>query len=52
MNRARIFIKEKCMYHLGFYIKIVYHLARYILSFILNLVNKEETVGANLLFID
>ena len=32
MNRARIFIKEKCMYHLGFYIKIVYHLARHILA--------------------
>ena len=32
MNRARIFIKEKCMYHLGFYIKIVYHLARPILA--------------------
>ena len=42
MNRARIFIKEKCMYHLGFNIKNVYYLARPILALIKELVNQEK----------
>ena len=48
MNRARIFIKEKCMYHLGFYIKIVYHLARPILALFIYQVNR--VVAALVLF--
>ena len=50
MNRARIFIKEKCMYHLGFYIKIVYHLARPILALFTIQVKHQYVISLYILY--